>query len=59
MGDTEMTVDVTVSDTVKIQAKKDAGPAGTEQILDLTVNVTEVADFGTIPVAFTGVRQAS
>ncbi|MFV0538102.1 MAG: calycin-like domain-containing protein [Dysgonomonas sp.] len=59
LGDVEIPVKVKVSGTVSHKVKKANMVAETEQVLDLTITVTEVPDLGTIAVTFSGAKKAS
>lgn len=58
-GATPTPVKVKVSGTVKNQPKKAILQVPTEQVLDLTIDVTEVPELGSIAVTFSGAKKAS
>lgn len=59
LGDVEIPVKVKVSGAVAHKVKKANMVTPTEQVLDLTITVTEVPDLGTIAVTFSGAKKAS
>lgn len=58
-GATPTPVKVKISGTVKNQPKKANVQVPTEQVLDLTIDVTEVPELGSIAVTFSGAKKAS
>lgn len=59
LGEDEVSVKVKVSGTVAHKVEKANMVPSTEQVLDLTISVTEVPDLGTIAVTFSGAKKAS
>ncbi|MDR1091564.1 MAG: calycin-like domain-containing protein, partial [Prevotella sp.] len=59
VGETEINAKVSVSGTVAHKAKKADLAVATEQVLDLTINVTEVPELSPIAVTFSGAKKAS
>lgn len=59
IGETEINAKVTITGTVSTKVKKANLVVATEQVLDLTISVTEVPDLGPIAVTFSGAKKAS